>query len=74
VSRHGNTAGATFSVPGQERRRCVRFGCLEVADWIVSDPQGGELPAREVDLDALLNDALARVPPDSGIRVEVWRP
>jgi hypothetical protein len=31
------------------------------------------LPACENDLDALLNDALGRVPPDSSIRVEVWR-
>jgi hypothetical protein len=36
---------------------------------IISDPQGGELPACEADLDMLLNDALARVPLDSTIRV-----
>jgi hypothetical protein len=36
-------------------------------------PQGGELPACQADLDVLLNDAPARVPPDSSIRVEVWR-
>jgi hypothetical protein len=39
--------------------------------WIISDPQGGQLPACEADLDLLLNDALARIPPDSSIRVEV---
>ena len=49
------------------------FGCLEAAAWIVSDPQGGELSAYEADLDVILNDALARVPPDSRVRVEVWR-
>jgi hypothetical protein len=43
------------------------------AAWIVSDPQGGELPACEADLDVLLNDALSRVPPHSRVRVEVWR-
>jgi hypothetical protein len=74
VSRQGSAAGAASGVPAQGRRRCVRFGCLEVAAWIVSDPQGGELPACEVDLDVILNDALARVPPEGGIRVEVWRP
>jgi hypothetical protein len=58
---------------GRAERRCVLFGCVEVAAWIVSDPQGGELPACEADLDVLLNDALARVPPDSRVRVEVWR-
>ena len=35
------------------------FGCLEAAAWIINDPQGGELPACEVNLDVLLNDALA---------------
>jgi hypothetical protein len=65
----GDHSGAT----GRTERRCVLFGCLEAAVWIVSDPQGGELPACEADLDVLLNDALARVPPDSRVRVEVWR-
>jgi hypothetical protein len=32
---------------GIDERRCGRFGCLEVAAWIVTDPQGGQLaPAR----------------------------
>jgi hypothetical protein len=31
--------------------------------WIISDPQGGQLPACEADLDLLLNDALARIRP-----------
>ena len=46
---------------------------MQAAAWIVSDPQGGELPACEVELDLLLNDALSRVPLDSSVRVEVWR-
>jgi hypothetical protein len=58
---------------GRTERGCVLFGCTETAVWIVSDPQGGELPACEADLDVLLNDTLARVPPDSRVRVEVWR-
>jgi hypothetical protein len=62
-------SGAT----GGTERCCVLFGCLEAAAWIISDPQGGELPACEADLDVFLNDALSRVPPDSSIRVEVWR-
>ena len=66
-------AGAHPDVPDQAERRCVLFGGLETAAWIVSDPQGGELPACEADLDLLLNDALSRVPPDSKVRVEVWR-
>jgi hypothetical protein len=46
-------------------RRCVLVGCLQAAAWIISDRQGGELPACDADLDVLLNDALARVPLDS---------
>jgi hypothetical protein len=65
----GDHAGAT----GRPDRRCVLFGCLKAAAWIVSDPQGGELPACEADLDILLNDALSRVPPDSRVGVEGWR-
>jgi hypothetical protein len=66
-------AGGHPAVTDQAGRRCVLFGCLEAAAWIVSDPQGGELPACEVDLDVLLNDALSRVPLDSSMRVEVRR-
>jgi hypothetical protein len=44
----------------------VLFGCVEAAAWTISDPQGGELPACEADLDVLLNDALSRVPPAAG--------
>jgi hypothetical protein len=66
-------AGDHPCTSGREVRRCVRSGCLEVADWIISDPQRGELPACEIDLDLLLNDALARVPPDTSMRVEIWR-
>jgi hypothetical protein len=43
----------------------VLFGYVQAASWIVSDPQGGELPACEADLDVLLNDALSRVPLNS---------
>jgi hypothetical protein len=57
---------------GEDPGRCVLFGCLKQAAWI-SDPQGGQLPACETDVDLLFNDALARIPPDSRIRVEVWR-
>jgi hypothetical protein len=60
-------------VPGRTERRCVLFGRPGVAVWIISDPQGGELPACEVYLDVILNDALGRIPADSAIRVEVWR-
>jgi hypothetical protein len=49
------------------------FDCLQAAAWIISDPQGGELPACKADLDVPLNDALARMPPDSSIRVGAWR-
>jgi hypothetical protein len=59
-------------VSGRAERRCVLFGCLEAAAWIVSDPQGGDLPAWKADLDVILIGALTRVPPDSRIRVEVW--
>jgi hypothetical protein len=31
----------------------VLFGCLEAAVWIVSHPQGGELPACEVGVDVI---------------------
>jgi hypothetical protein len=51
----------------------VLFGCVQAAAWIISDPQGGELPACEADLGVLLNDALSWVPLGSNIRVEVWR-
>jgi hypothetical protein len=60
-------------MPEQTGRRCVLFGCLEMAAWVVSDPQGGELPACEIDLDVIVGDALSRVPLDSSVRVEVWR-
>jgi hypothetical protein len=65
--------GRRLAWPTEEaRRRCVLFGCLEAAAWIINDPQGGELPACEVDLDVLLNDALARLPLDTSIRVQAW--
>jgi hypothetical protein len=48
----------------------VLLGCLEQAAWIISDPQGGQLAACELDVAILLNDALARMPPNSSIHVE----
>jgi hypothetical protein len=54
-------------------RRCVLVGCLQAAAWIISDRQGGELPACDADLDVLLNDALARGAAGQHVRVEVWR-
>jgi hypothetical protein len=73
VSSQGRTAGAPADV-GEQAGRCgVRFGCLELAAWIVSDPQGGDLPACEVDLEVILSDALSRIPLDGAGRVEVWR-
>jgi hypothetical protein len=50
------------------------FGFLEQAAWIISDPEGGQLPACETDVDLPSNDAdaIARIPPDSSIRLEVW--
>jgi hypothetical protein len=65
-------AGHYSGRSGRAERRCVLFGCLEAAAWIVGDPQGGELSACEADLDVILNDALARVSPASRVRVEVW--
>jgi hypothetical protein len=47
------------------------FGCLELADWIITDPQGGQLAALDVDVDVLLNHALARVPPGSSVRIAI---
>ncbi len=67
-------AGDHPGVSDPAERRCVLFGCLEAAVWIVSDPQGGELAACELDVDVVvLNDALGRVPLDRDIRVEVRR-
>jgi hypothetical protein len=68
----GTAAGAQAGASDQAGRRCARFGCLEEAAWIVSDSQGGELPACEVDLDVFVNDALSGIPLDSAVRVEVW--
>jgi len=67
-------AGLAADHPCAIGRRCVLFGCLEAAMWIViSDPQGGELPVCEVDVDVILSDALGRVPLDGDIRIEVRR-
>jgi hypothetical protein len=66
-------AGGQPAAAEQARRCCVLFGCLESAAWVVSDPQGGELPVWEIDLDLIPDDALGRVPLDSLVRVEVWR-
>jgi hypothetical protein len=66
-------AGLAADHLGATGRRCVLFGCLETAVWIVSDPQGGELPACEVDVDVILSDALRRVGLDGDIRIKVRR-
>jgi hypothetical protein len=66
-------ASEATGLDGHDERRCDLFGCLEAAAWIVTDPQGGELAACEVDVDVLLNEALARVPLDSTIRIVIWR-
>ena len=66
-------AGLAADHPGMSdpaERRCGLFGCLEAAVWIVSDPQGGDLPACEADVDVILSDALGRVPLDRDIRAE----
>jgi hypothetical protein len=47
--------------------------CLELADWIITGPQGGQLAASDVDMDVLLDHALARVPPGSSVRIGIWR-
>jgi hypothetical protein len=39
------------------------FGFLEQAAWIISDPEGGQLPACETDVDLPSNDALAEYHP-----------
>lgn len=38
-----------------------------------SSPASSAAIACEADVDLLLNHALARVPPDSSIRIQVWR-
>jgi len=53
-------------------RRPPGDGRLETAAWVVSDPQCGEVPACEVDLDVVLNDVLSRVPLNSAVPMEVW--
>jgi hypothetical protein len=63
-------AGQTAAEP---RLRCVLSGCVAPAAWLITDPQGGQLAACEPDVEVLLNDARARVPPDSTVRIEVWR-
>jgi hypothetical protein len=68
------STGDNLGRSGRDERRCVLFGCLEAAAWIISDLYGGELAVCEVNLHVLLSDALARTPPDSSIRVEGWRP
>jgi hypothetical protein len=66
-------ASVAASQPAAEPRQdCMLFGCVEPAAWLITDPQGGQLDGCEADVDVLLNDALARVPPDSTVRVGVW--
>jgi hypothetical protein len=56
-----------------ERLDCVRFGCIEPATWIVTDPRGGLLLCCDADLDDVLNDALSAIPLHSTARIEVYR-
>jgi hypothetical protein len=58
---------------GHDGRRCDLFGCLELAAWIITDPQGGQLAACDVDVDVLINHALAQVSPGSSTRIGIWR-
>lgn len=53
------SARAHAAATEQGGRRCVLFGYLESAAWLVSDPQGAELAAYEIDLDVVLNDVSA---------------
>lgn len=45
---------------GYDGRRCDLFGCLELA-------------ACDVDVDVLINHALAHVSPGSSTRIGIWR-
>jgi hypothetical protein len=69
-------ASSTGDTPGRSGgtgRRCVRFGCMEAAPGSSATLKAASCPPARPDLDVLLSDALARVPPDGSIRVEVWR-
>jgi len=44
VGNQGSQANAQAGVPDQACRRCVLFGCLEVAAWIISDPKAASCP------------------------------
>jgi hypothetical protein len=68
-----NPSVAGGQTAAEPRLRCVLFGCVAPAAWLITDPQGGQLAACEPDVEVLLNDALARVPPESTVRIEVWR-
>jgi hypothetical protein len=68
-----NPSVATGQTAAEARLRCVLSGCGAPAAWLITDPQGGQLAVCEPDVHVLLNDARARVPPDSTVRIEVWR-
>lgn len=53
-------------------RRCDLFGCLELAAWIITEPQGGQLAACDVDVECS-STTLAGVSPSSSIRIGIWR-
>ena len=73
MTRPDQVGMARIPSAGEDPGRCGLFGCLEPAAWLISDPQSGQLAACQADVDLLLNDALVRVPPDSRVRIEVWR-
>jgi len=54
-------------------RACVLAGCGDPPAWIVTDPQGGQLPCCEADVTKVINHALARIPRHSTLRLEVQR-
>jgi hypothetical protein len=66
-----SAAGDQLDRDGHDGRNCDFFGCLELADWIITDPQGGQLAALDVDVDVPLNHALAWVPPGSSVRIGI---
>jgi hypothetical protein len=70
----GQLAASQVAVEEVERPDCVWFGCTDPAVWIVTHPRGGLLPYCDPDLDQVLNDALAYIPPHSSARIEIHRP
>lgn len=67
-------ASPLATVEEPQRPGCIWFGCAKPAAWIVTDPHGGRRPCCDPDLDQVLNDALAYIPPHSSARIEIHRP